>query len=78
MVIVDMRCLRSVSKIRREPLMQNTSDAMMVQSIWQNSMIYGIKRFLKIEKKNTLYVNINFSCPYLFVMYSPCPKLHAE
>ena len=30
--------------------MQNTSHAMMVQFIWQNSMIYGIERFFKIEK----------------------------
>ena len=50
MVIVDMRCLRSVSKIRRELLMHNTSDAIMVQFIQQNSMIYSIKCFLKIEK----------------------------
>ena len=50
MVVVDMPCLRSFSKIRREPLMHNTSDALMLQFISQNSMIYSIKRSLKIVK----------------------------
>ena len=50
MVVVDMPCLRSLSKIRREPLMHNTSDAIMLQCISQNSMIYSIKRSLTIVK----------------------------
>ena len=50
MAIVDMHSLRSFSKIRREPLMHNTSDAIILQFIQQNSMIYSIKRFLKIVK----------------------------
>ena len=50
MAIVDMHCLRSFSKIRREPLMHNTSDAIILQFIQQNSMIYSMKRFLKIVK----------------------------
>ena len=50
MVVVDMPCLRSFSKIRREPLLHNTSVAMMLQFVSQNSMIYSIKRSLKIVK----------------------------
>ena len=50
MVVVDMPCLRSFSKIRREPLMHNTSDAIMLQFISENSMIYSIKHSLKVVK----------------------------
>ena len=78
MVIVDMHCLRSFSKIRREPLMHNTSDAIMLQFISQNGMIYSIKRSLKIVKNVVKHDIYTFFCPCLFLSYSPCPKFHAE
>ena len=72
MAIVDMHCLRLFSKIRREPLMHNTSDAIMLQFISQNSMIYSIKRSLKIVKNGvkTRYIDIFLSIfvPIVFTM----------
>ena len=72
MVVVDVPCLRSFSKIRREPLMHTTSDAIMLQFISQNSIIYSNKRSLSNREKRgrTGYIDnfLSIFVPVVFTM----------